>query len=77
MLECREICQRCAVFDQPAPDWAYRGICGVQVTSIAQQPMEEALSQHIVLVFGSKSIQSRDGGIPSQIAEWMNHRRNN
>ncbi|NTY85944.1 Rrf2 family transcriptional regulator [Serratia fonticola] len=77
IFDCKEIRQRLAVFDAPTPDWACEGICGVrQVMNIAQQRMEEALSQHTVLDLVRRMLRKAPDVFPIQIEEWIDHRRN-
>ncbi|MDU2938109.1 MULTISPECIES: Rrf2 family transcriptional regulator [unclassified Superficieibacter] len=76
IFECREIRQRLAVFDEQAPAWACEGICGVRsVMDMAQQRMEEALSQHTILDLTRKMYRKAPDEFVIEVQEWIAARK--
>ncbi|POP45211.1 Rrf2 family transcriptional regulator [Superficieibacter electus] len=76
IFECREIRQRLAVFEQQPPEWACEGICGVRsVMDMAQQRMEEALSQHTILDLTRKMYRKAPDEFVVEVQEWISGKR--
>ncbi|QRG79339.1 Rrf2 family transcriptional regulator [Citrobacter sp. R56] len=76
IFECREIRQRLAVFDEQPPEWACEGICGVRsVMDMAQQRMEEALSQHTILDLARKMYRKAPETFVVEVQEWIAARK--
>lgn len=76
IFECREIRQRLAVFDEQPPEWACEGICGVRsVMDVAQQRMEEALSQHTILDLARKMYRKAPETFVVEVQEWIAARK--
>ncbi len=76
IFECREIRQRLAVFDEQAPAWACEGIYGVRsVMDMAQQRMEEALSQHTILDLTRKMYRKAPDEFVIEVQEWIAARK--
>lgn len=76
IFECREIRQRLAVFDEQPPEWACEGICGVRsVMDVAQQRMEEALSQHTILDLARKMYRKAPETFVVEVQEWITARK--
>lgn len=76
IFDCKEIRQRLAIFDEPAPKWACEGICGVRaVMNIAQQRMEEALAQHTVLDLARRMYRIAPDEFVVEVQEWIRDRR--
>lgn len=76
IFECREIRQRLVIFDEQPPAWACEGICGVRsVMDMAQQRMEEALSQHTVLDLTRKMYRKAPDTFVVEVQEWIAGRK--
>lgn len=76
IFECREIRQRLVIFDEQPPEWACEGICGVRsVMDMAQQRMEEALSQHTVLDLARKMYRKAPDTFVVEVQEWIAGRK--
>ncbi|WAH50754.1 Rrf2 family transcriptional regulator [Pseudescherichia vulneris] len=76
LFDCREIRQRLVIFDEQPPEWACEGICGVRsVMDMAQQRMEEALSQHTILDLARKMYRKAPDTFVVEVQEWIAGRK--
>jgi Rrf2 family protein len=76
IFECREIRERCALFDGSPPDWATDGICAIHGAMLtAQKRMEEALAQQTILDLGRRFGRKAPAEFTAQVGNWMNDRR--
>jgi len=61
IFECREVRERCAIFEGNPPSWATRNTCSIHAVMLtAQKRMEEALAQQTILDLVR---QLADGGL--------------
>ena len=76
MFECREVRDRCALFDGDAPQWATEGTCAIHGAMIAaQKRMEEALSQQTILDLARKFGRKAPAEFSIGVSDWMESRR--
>ncbi|MOA37558.1 hypothetical protein D3C78_1591600 [compost metagenome] len=78
IFECRDVRQRCAVFEQgcPEPDWGSLGPCTIHAVMLqAQQRMEEALAQQTVLDIVRRVSRKTPPAYGEQVLRWMNDKR--
>ncbi|POU01424.1 MULTISPECIES: RrF2 family transcriptional regulator [Enterobacteriaceae] len=76
LFDCREIRQRLVIFDEQPPAWACEGICGVRsVMDMAQQRMEEALSQHTILDLARKMYRKAPDTFVVEVQAWIAGRK--
>ncbi|BAN48400.1 Rrf2 family transcriptional regulator [Metapseudomonas resinovorans] len=78
IFECRDVRQRCAVFEEgcPAPDWGSLGPCTIHAVMLqAQQRMEEALAQQTVLDIVRRVSRKTPPAYGEQVLRWMSDKR--
>jgi Rrf2 family protein len=75
IFECRNVRQRCAVFQTgcPEPDWESAGPCSIHAVMLqAQQRMEEALAQQTILDIVRRVARKKPPEYGEQVLKWMN-----
>lgn len=75
IFECRNVRQRCAVFEGgcPEPDWQNLGPCSIHAVMLqAQQRMEEALAQQTILDIVRRVARKTPPEYGEQVLKWMN-----
>lgn len=76
IFDCRDVRERCALFDGSPPDWAVAGTCGVHAVMLtAQKRMEEALAQQTILDLARRTGRKAPAEFGAQVGVWMNERR--
>ncbi|TBN37961.1 Rrf2 family transcriptional regulator [Pseudomonas sp. BGI-2] len=76
IFDCRDIRERCALFDGSPPTWAVEGHCSVHaVMMTAQQRMEDALAQQTILDLARRVGRKAPADFGAQVDTWMNDRR--
>lgn len=76
IFECRDIRDRCALFDGAPPSWAQEGTCSIHAVMLtAQKRMEEALAQQTILDIARRVGRKAPVEFSSQVVEWINDRR--
>lgn len=78
LFECREIRDRCAVFDSRPPAWATSGVCSIHAVMLAaeERMKEELASQSLAKLAHQMSIKA-PASFGLQIANWMKNRKSN
>jgi Rrf2 family protein len=77
IFECRDVRQRCAVFQAgcPEPNWERLGPCSIHAVMLqAQQRMEDALAQQTILDIVRRVNQKTPPEYGEQVLRWMNVR---
>ena len=78
LFECREIRDRCAVFDGNAPDWATGGLCSIHAVMLAaEQRMKDELAGHSLQDLAAQVAAKAPTGFAPQIATWLEQRHSN
>ena len=75
IFECRNVRQRCGVFQTgcPEPDWEAVGPCSIHAVMLqAQQRMEEALAQQTILDIVRRVARKTPAEYGEQVLKWMN-----
>lgn len=76
IFDCRNIRERCALFDGQPPSWAQAGTCSIHsVMLTAQKRMEEALAQQTILDIARRVGRKAPEEFAEQVGEWMSQRR--
>jgi Rrf2 family protein len=75
LFECREIRERCAVFDSGAPAWATNGVCSIHVIMLAaEKRMRDELASHSLGELAMQVAAKAPANFPHQIATWLEQR---
>ncbi len=78
IFDCREVRERCAIFDEAAPDWAVSGPCAIHKVMLnAQQQMETALARQNILDLARQVGQKAPAHFTTQVNSWLSERRDN
>jgi len=76
IFECRDVRDRCALFDGSPPSWAQEGTCSIHAVMLtAQKRMEEALAQQTILDIARRVGRKAPPEFSAQVVDWMNDRR--
>lgn len=76
IFDCREIRERCVLFEGSAPSWATEGTCAIHAVMIsAQKRMEETLAQQSILDLGQRFGRKAPAQFGEQLNDWMSDRR--
>jgi Rrf2 family protein len=75
LFECREIRERCAVFESKAPPWATTGVCSIHAIMLAaEKRMRDELSGHSLGELAMQVAAKAPANFPRQIAAWLDQR---
>lgn len=75
LFECREIRDRCAVFDSEAPAWATTGVCSIHaIMRAAEKRMRDELASHSLGQLAAQVAAKAPAGFGNQIATWLEDR---
>jgi len=75
LFECREIRERCAVFESEAPAWATSGVCSIHVIMLtAEKRMRDELASHSLGELAMQVAAKAPADFPKQIATWLDQR---
>ncbi|RAU22587.1 transcriptional regulator [Paramagnetospirillum kuznetsovii] len=75
LFECREIRERCAVFNAGAPDWATSGVCSINaIMLMAEKRMKDELARHSLAELAAQVAVKAPAEFPRQIAQWLEGR---
>ncbi|MBB5191470.1 Rrf2 family protein [Silvimonas terrae] len=78
IFDCREVRERCAIFDETAPAWAVKGPCAIHKVMLdAQQHMEAALARQNILDLARQVGQKAPAQFATQVNRWLGERRDN
>lgn len=76
IFDCRNVRERCAVFEGSPPEWAMAGTCGVHAVMLtAQKRMEEALAQQTVLDLARRFGRKAPPEFGEQVMRWWDGER--
>jgi Rrf2 family protein len=75
LFECREIRDRCAVFDAQAPAWATAGVCSIHAIMLtAEQRMRDELARHSLGELAAQVAAKAPADFSDKIASWLEDR---
>jgi len=78
LFECKEIRERCAVFNQQAPKWATEGTCGIHKVMLeAEQAMRSVFAQYTLAALAATSASKAPDDFNRQILQWFDARPSN
>lgn len=78
LFECKEIRERCAVFEGNAPEWATSGVCSIHaVMQNAQEQMQKALAKYTLADIAAEVAPKVRGDYATQIIKWFDERPSN
>ena len=78
LFECREIRERCAVFNSEAPAWATSGVCSIHAIMLAaEKRMRDELASHSVKDLSEQVAAKAPPTFSHQIANWLDERTQN
>lgn len=78
LFDCREIRSRCAVFDDKAPAWATRGVCGIHaIMQSAEKAMRAELKQHTLADLAERTDGKAPASYGPQVVQWLTDRAAN
>ncbi|PYB81044.1 transcriptional regulator [Pseudomonas sp. LB-090624] len=76
IFDCREVRERCTLFDGSPPTWATEGTCAIHAVMLgAQKRMEESLAQQTVLDLAMRFGRKAPAEFGQQVVAWMGERR--
>jgi Rrf2 family protein len=72
LFECREIRERCAVFEDQAPAWATSGVCSIHAVMLAaERRMKDELASHSLAELAAQVAAKAPAAFSQQIAAWL------
>lgn len=72
LFECREIRDRCAVFDADKPAWAITGLCSIHAIMLsAEKRMRDELASHSLAELATRVAAKAPADFGQQIADWL------
>ncbi|QHA89423.1 RrF2 family transcriptional regulator [Serratia rhizosphaerae] len=75
LFECQEVRQRCAIFDNPPPDWAVSDRCAVHgVILQAEKAMRNALAKQTLGSVAARFGRTAPADFFSEVNIWMDER---
>ena len=75
LFECREIRERCAVFDAEAPVWATSGVCSIHaIMLVAEKRMKDELASHSLAELAAQVGAKAPADFSHAIAAWLGER---
>lgn len=75
LFECREIRERCAVFDSETPAWAITGVCSIHAIMLAaEKRMRDELASHTLGELAMQVAAKAPANFSHQIATWLEER---
>lgn len=78
IFDCREIRERCAVFEDQPPAWATRGVCTIHaVMQMAEKAMRAELRQHTLADLSARTMDKAPAAYSGQIVHWLTDRAAN
>ena len=76
IFECREVRERCAIFEGNPPSWATRNTCSIHAVMLtAQKRMEEALGQQTILDLVRRVGRIAPPEFGEEVLRWMDASR--
>lgn len=78
LFNCQEIRQRCAVFNEQAPEWATKGVCGIHAAMLrAEKAMRESLAQETLADMAAVVECKAPKEFPVEVNDWLKERTKN
>jgi Rrf2 family protein len=78
LFACREIRDRCAVFEAEAPEWARTGRCSIdEVMLAAEARLRDELGRHSLAELAGRVADKAPAGFGIQIEAWLDNRKVN
>lgn len=75
LFECREIRERCAVFNTEAPAWATSGQCSIHTIMLAaEKRMKDELASHSLKELAARVTAKAPDNFSDQITDWLEKR---
>jgi Rrf2 family protein len=75
LFECREIRDRCAVFNSEAPAWATTGVCSIHAIMLAaEKSMRDELARHSLGGLAAQVVAKAPADFAPRIASWLTER---
>jgi Rrf2 family protein len=75
LFDCQEIRDRCAVFDDDAPNWATNGVCAIHAAMLrAEKAMRESLAQETLASIAAVVERKAPKSFPIEVRDWLNER---
>ncbi|MGE0485675.1 MAG: Rrf2 family transcriptional regulator [Gammaproteobacteria bacterium] len=75
LFECQEIRARCALFDDGAPGWATRGVCGIHAVMLeAERAMRDALAAHSLADVAGRVARKAPASFEAEVRTWFDRR---
>lgn len=75
LFDCREIRERCAVFDDDAPQWATNGVCAIHAVMLrAEKSMRNALAEETLATLARTVGRKAPRGFGAEIESWLSRR---
>ena len=72
LFECREIRERCAVFNSEVPAWATTGVCSIHAIMLtAEKRMRDELASHSLGGLAAQVAAKAPANFAPQIASWL------
>lgn len=75
LFKCQEIRDRCAVFDDDAPNWATEGVCAIHAAMLrAEKAMRDSLAQETLASIATVVERKAPKEFPIEVRGWLNER---
>lgn len=75
LFECQEIRDRCAVFEDKAPNWATNGVCAIHAAMLrAEDAMRASLAQETLASIAAVVERKAPKSFPVEVRHWMSDR---
>ena len=75
LFDCQEIRDRCAVFDDDAPNWATKGVCSIHAAMLrAEQAMRDSLAQETLASLATEVARKAPKSFSIEVRDWLNGR---
>lgn len=75
LFNCQEIRDRCAVFDNDAPNWATNGVCAIHAAMLrAEKAMRESLALETLASIAAVVERKAPKEFPIEVRGWLNER---
>ncbi|WP_339691774.1 Rrf2 family transcriptional regulator [uncultured Parasphingorhabdus sp.] len=75
LFDCQEIRSRCVLFEDPAPDWATRGVCSIHTIMLkAEKAMRDTLASETLADIGGRVERKAPIGFGNETKTWFSRR---
>lgn len=77
LFDCREIRDRCAVFNDDAPTWATNGVCSIHAAMLrAEKAMRDSLAKETLASLATEVGRKAPKNFSLEVRDWLNGRAN-